>query len=123
MRSDRERLLDILEAIERINRYTAAGRAVFDKNELVQNWVVSHIQHIGEACWGLSQKLKSRHPEVPWGDIVGMRHVLVHNYFEIDLDAVALVLEKDLPVLKPQIEAMLAELGPAEPPASSAGKE
>ncbi|MCY3021360.1 MAG: DUF86 domain-containing protein [Planctomycetota bacterium] len=121
MRSDRERLLDILEAaIKRIRRYTAEGRAAFDRDELVQNWVVSHIQRIGEACWGLSQDLKSRHPEVPWGDIVGMRHILVHNYFEVDLDAVAAVLEKDLPILKPRIEAILTELGPAELPAKPA---
>jgi uncharacterized protein with HEPN domain len=114
MRSDRERLLDILEAIERINRYAAGGRAALDRNELIQNWVVNHIQRIGEASRALSPQLKARHPEVPWDDIIGMRHVLVHAYFEIDLDAVERVLENDLPVLKLQVEAILAELGPAK---------
>ena len=121
MRSDRERLRDILEAIARINKYVAAGRTSFDANELVQNWVVSHIQQIGEACWGLSQRLKAKHPEVPWDEIVGMRHVLVHNYFEIDLGAVSVVLDKDLPVLKPQIEAILAELDTPNLPTKPAG--
>ena len=115
MRSDRERLLDILEAIKRIRRHATEGRAAVEKNELVQNWVVSHIQHIGEACYGMSQQLKSKHPEVPWNEIVGMRHILVHAYFEIDMEVVMAVLEKDLPRLKPQIEEILAQLPPECP--------
>jgi uncharacterized protein with HEPN domain len=112
MRSDKERLLDILEAIERIYRYAPNGRASLENNELVQNWVVSHIQHIGEACYGISQKLRASHTEVPWNEIIGMRHILVHNYFEIDMDVVAAVLEKDLPLLKPQIEAIIKKVSP-----------
>ncbi len=49
MRDDRERLLDILEAIERIEKYTARGRSVFDEDELIQTWVLHHLQIIGEA--------------------------------------------------------------------------
>lgn len=111
MRSDRERLLDVLEAVEKINKYAANGRADLINNELVQNWVVSHIQHIGEACSKVSPGLQARHPEVPWSKIIGMRHVLVHNYFEIDLEIVAQVIEVDLPALQPRIEAILKELG------------
>lgn len=92
MRDDRERLLDIREAIERVERYTTAGRATFDQSELVQNWVVHHLQVIGEACRSLSSELRDRHPEVPWSQIVGMRHIHVHNYFEIDTDLVHLLL-------------------------------
>lgn len=43
MRDDGERLLDILEAIERIEKYTNRGRAVFDENELIQTWVLHHL--------------------------------------------------------------------------------
>jgi len=110
MRDDRERLRDILEAIERIERYTGVRTEAFENNELIQNWVVSHIQIIGEASNHLSQKLCTEHPEVPWSSIIGMRHVLVHSYFDIDLDAVRQVVERDLPILKPQIEAILEEL-------------
>ena len=49
MRSDRERLLDVIEAIERIEKYTAQGREAFERDELVQTWVVHHLQIIGEA--------------------------------------------------------------------------
>jgi uncharacterized protein with HEPN domain len=50
MRDDRERLRDILEAIERIERYTSKGREEFMQDELIQTWVVHHIQIIGEAA-------------------------------------------------------------------------
>ncbi len=44
MRDDRERLLDILEAIERIERYASRGREEFERDELLQTWIVHHIQ-------------------------------------------------------------------------------
>ncbi len=50
MRDDRERLLDLLEAIERIEKYTTAGRSVLEHDELIQTWVVYHLQIIGEAA-------------------------------------------------------------------------
>jgi uncharacterized protein with HEPN domain len=110
MRDDRARLLDILETIERIDRYTGSRTEAFENNELIQNWVASHIQIIGEASNHLSSKLWMDHPEVPWSTIIGMRHVLVHSYFEIDLDAVKQVLERDLPILKSQIEGILRDM-------------
>ena len=100
MRSDEERLRDISEAIERIERYTKAGRSTFDRDELIQSWVVHHLQIIGEASRRLSQDWKASHPEVPWHAIVGMRHILVHSYFEIDLDAVWSTVENNLLQLK-----------------------
>jgi hypothetical protein len=48
MRSERERLLDILEAIERIEKYAAEGKAAFEADELIQNWMVNHISVIGD---------------------------------------------------------------------------
>jgi uncharacterized protein with HEPN domain len=110
MRDPRERLLDILEAIERIERYASRGKAAFDHDELIQVWMVSHIQVIGEASNALPQEFQMQYPEIPWRNIVGMRHILVHNYFEVDLDVVWATLERDIPPLKQAVEAMLAEL-------------
>ena len=82
----------------------------FDTDELIQNWVTSHIQVIGEAANHVTEGLRSLHPEVPWPKIIGMRHILVHSYFEIDLEAVRGVVTRDLSSLKTQISAILAEL-------------
>lgn len=109
MRSNRERLLDINEAIARIVRQTTGGRAEFDADELIQTWVVHHLQIIGEACRALSAEFKDRHPEVPWDKIVGMRHILVHRYFGIDRERVWGVVGTDLPILKEQVELFLKD--------------
>lgn len=103
MRSDRERFLDILEAIEKIERYAPRGRQAFEADEMFQVWVVRHLQIIGEAASRISIDTQSRFPEIPWGKMVGMRHVLVHGYFDIDLDIVWSVIENDLFPLKEKI--------------------
>jgi uncharacterized protein with HEPN domain len=99
-----------LEAISRIERHTIGQMDAFDTDELIQNWVTSHIQVIGEAANHVTEGLRSRHPEVPWPKIIGMRHILVHSYFEMDLEAVRGVVTRDLSSLKTQISAILAEL-------------
>jgi uncharacterized protein with HEPN domain len=106
VRDDRERLLDIQEAIGRIERYTARGQAAFAADELIQTWVVHHIQIIGEAVRGLSTDFRTRHPEVPWVQIVGMRNVLVHAYFGINLARVWSVVERDVPPFKQQVNQL-----------------
>lgn len=104
MRSDRERFVDILESIEKIERYIPRGRQVFETDELLQVWVVRHLQIIGEAASRVSIETQNRFPQIPWGKMIGMRHVLVHGYFEIDLDIVWSVLENDLVPLKEQVQ-------------------
>jgi uncharacterized protein with HEPN domain len=110
VRGDSDRLLDILEAIERIQRHTTAGRAAFEHNELIQVWVVQHLQIIGEAAGRLSNDLRVRHPEIPWRSIIGMRNVLVHGYFEVDLDLVWSVVEYELDKLKIATESAIARI-------------
>lgn len=112
MRSERERerLLDILEAIERIEKYAAEGRSAFEADELIQNWMVNHISVIGEACRSLSPEFQAHHANVPWADIIGMRNILVHHYFGIDEAAVWSVVERDIPELKFNIETILKTL-------------
>ncbi len=109
MRNDRERLSDILEAIERIDRYSAQGRFAFDEDELIQTWVLHHLQIIGEAVRALSPATTSDLHEIEWQKIVGMRNILVHNYFSIDTEIVWAVIENDLQALKSQIKEFLKE--------------
>lgn len=110
MRSDREKLLDILEAIDRIERYAVQGRQAFEQNELIQTWFTQNLQVIGEAARALSSEIRNQHPEVPWVKIIGMRNVLTHNYFEIDFDIVWAVVEEELPALKQAVENIMRSL-------------
>lgn len=121
MRSDPDRVQDILEAIERVERHTAAGRAAFDSDELIQVWVVRHLQIIGEAANRLSEDARDRQPDIPWRKIIGMRHVLVHGYFEVGLDLVWsglvwFVVEHELATLRNAIALMASESDPESGP-------
>jgi uncharacterized protein with HEPN domain len=107
LRSDRERLLDILEAVERIEVQAARGHATFVDDELAQTAVVRWVEIIGEAARGLTDELRQAHPEVPWRQIVAMRNVLIHGYFDIDVDLVWSVAQNDLPKLGAQIRAIV----------------
>lgn len=100
MRDARERLRDILEAIEHIERYAAKGRGAFEADELIQNWFVRHLQIIGEAARGIPEEVAKQASDVPWKDIIGMCHILVHDYFGINTSIVWGVIEPTCPFSK-----------------------
>ena len=115
MRDPKERLRDILDAIACIERYASHGRAAFDREELIQVWVLHHLQIIGEAAAQLGRDFRAAYPEVPWPKIVAMRNVLVHEYFGIDLNELWNVAQRDLSPIQKSLEQLLAELEQQEP--------
>jgi len=113
LRRDLDRLRDALEAIDRIQEHATAGRTAFDNEPLVQVWMVHHLGIVGEACRGLSAELRDGHPEVPWSAIIGMRKILVHDYFGLNLEEVWAAVERDVPLLRRQILDILTAAGEA----------
>ncbi|MDX2212498.1 MAG: HepT-like ribonuclease domain-containing protein [Oculatellaceae cyanobacterium bins.114] len=109
MRSDKERLQDILEAIAQVERYATPGRDRFNQDELVQIWIVHHLQIIGEASSKLSKVFTDQHPEIPWAAVVEFRNILVHEYFRVDLEIVWRIVEHDLPDLKSRVQAFVQQ--------------
>jgi uncharacterized protein with HEPN domain len=110
MRDDTERVRDIQEAIARIEKYSVRGRQVFNEDELIQTWIMQHLQIIGEASNSMSETFKSQHPEIPWQDITDFRNVLVHEYFRIDIDIVWSIVQQELPNLKANIDHILQDM-------------
>ena len=110
MRDPMERLRDMLDAIAAIERYLGRGRAAFEQDELLQGWFVRNLQIIGEAARALPQEVRDLAPEITWPAIIGMRNVLVHGYFDIDTGIVWEAASRDLPTLKPRLEALLKRL-------------
>lgn len=108
MRSDRVYLHDMLDAIRDIARHRPAERTQFDADELTQVWMVNRLQILGEASRRLSDEFRARHPEIPWRAIIGMRHHLVHGYFDIDLDIVWVAISEEVPRLAQQIATAIA---------------
>jgi uncharacterized protein with HEPN domain len=109
VRLDPERLLDIVEAIEAIERYVPQGKADFDANELVRVWCLRHIAIIGEAAANISSKTRDRAPTVPWKQIIGS-NTLVHAYFDVDWNEVWNVIERDLQPLKTGVQRLLEQI-------------
>jgi uncharacterized protein with HEPN domain len=109
VRDDRERLRDVLEAIERIEKYAVRGQQALASEDLLQTWVVHHLMIIGEACRALSPDFRTKHPAEVWVLAAGLRNVIVHEYFGIDVEVVWNVIEHDLPALKKRVWEILAQ--------------
>jgi uncharacterized protein with HEPN domain len=110
-RTDVVYLQDILDAIERIEKYVVdVSFEEFSRHHLLQDGVVLRLEMIGEACNGLSDHFQDAHPEIPWGQIVGMRNRLAHGYFDINLRVVWDAATVDLPLLKTQVRKWRDEL-------------
>ncbi len=103
MRSDADRLSDILDAAHKIKSRITCDTEEFQHDEMLQVWAIHHLRVIGEAARGVSQSLKDSHPEVPWAQIIALRNILVHEYFGLNLQQVWTMLTKDLPRLEEQI--------------------
>jgi uncharacterized protein with HEPN domain len=103
-------LAHILECILKIERFTQVGRAVFLKDELVQDAVLRNFEVIGEAAKRLDDTYRADHPQIPWRAIAGLRDVLIHQYEGANLQQVWNIVEKDLPGLKNSIKGLLPPL-------------
>lgn len=74
---------------------------------MLQTWFLRHLQIVGQAATAVPEDVRSLAPEIPWRQIIGMRNVLVHGYFEVDTDLLWDAVTRDLPILKPAIERLL----------------
>lgn len=102
------RVQDILESIQKILRYTdGMSQEEFDRDERTFDAVVRNFLIIGEAANFIPEEIEETHPDVPWGQMRGMRNVLVHVYFGIDSDIIWQTIREDLRPLVPQLKAIL----------------
>ncbi len=107
MRNDRERMRDIQEAINKIEKYAIRGRGEFFANELIQSWILLQLQITGEAARSMNYHTHDQYSEINWRDIVDFRNLLVHEYFRVDLQLIWQISEQELPILKQQINSIL----------------
>ncbi|OGA99804.1 MAG: hypothetical protein A3E25_00980 [Burkholderiales bacterium RIFCSPHIGHO2_12_FULL_69_20] len=108
--ADRVLLAHMRECLDRIREYTNADRARFDTSRLVQDAVIRNLQTLAESSQRLSSEIKGTEPQTPWRELAGFRNVIVHGYLGVDLGAVWLVVEKDLPPLAEAVNRMTTRL-------------
>lgn len=111
MKDDKLYLIHIGECIDRIAEYTIAGKDQFFKDMKTQDAVIRNLQTLGDSVKRVSEVTKEHHPEIEWKRIAGFRDVFVHDYLGVNLNRVWEVVEKFLPILKRNIEALKKELG------------
>ena len=110
---DDARLLDMLLAAKELAHFTnGVTFEAFEHNRLLQHGAVRLIEIIGEAARSISSDFKAAHPEIPWQGIVGIRNILIHEYFRVAPDKVWEVIEKDLPALIALIEPLVPPENP-----------
>jgi uncharacterized protein with HEPN domain len=108
MRRDQQRLNDILEALDWIAKaITGRTEAEFIVDETLCYAVAQRLTIIGEAVARLTPEITARHNSVPWPDIVGLRNILVHEYFGIYWPLVWQTAVDHAPVLRVQVAAIL----------------
>ena len=108
MRRDAAYLLDILIAARDAQSFVSGLTwEQFEGSRLHQNAVIKAIEIIGEAAGRVSNETRATYTEIPWPEIIGMRHRLVHGYFEVDLRKVWDTVQNDLPPLIASIEPLI----------------
>ena len=105
-RSDRILLSHIRECLERIEEYTCGQADRFLSSTLVQDAVLRNLQTLAESTQRLSTNIKATEPTIPWRRIAGFRNILAHDYLGLDLEAIRIVIERDLPVLGAAVDRM-----------------
>ena len=102
---------DILESIERIEEYTKEyDFKSFTQDRKTVDAVLRNLEIIGEAAKHIPEDIRMQHPEIPWKRVIGLRNVVIHHYFGVDLSIVWVIIKKQLPELKKAVISLLGEL-------------
>ncbi len=108
-RTWRVRIEDILEAMDNISLYVAGlDYQAFRVDRKTVNAVERNLEIIGEAAAYLPDEILSRWREVPWQRMRGLRNLLAHEYFGVDVSILWQTIQEDLPALKPLLQEILA---------------
>lgn len=95
-----------------VSKSEGLSREAYDADENLRLALIHLIQVIGEAARQVSSEFSDGHPDIPWADIIGMRHKVVHDYLGVDEDIVWQVVTHDLPKLVAALDPFVSPTPP-----------
>lgn len=105
---DHERLLHMVEAIDNIFEFVnGKSFEVYKKDKILRFAIIKNLEIIGEAAYLLTKDFKNNYDSIEWRDIIGMRHILVHGYYQIKDEIVWATIETELKPLRVNILKIL----------------
>ena len=111
MRRNELYIADIINAMEKIFEYTEGmTKQEFKKNELVKDAVLRNIEIIGEAANKLSEEIYNNYKNVPWRRMIGLRNIVIHEYFGVDLNIIWKIITVNLPETRPEIKKIKEDI-------------
>lgn len=100
MRDDDARVVDILETRDQLIEHVGEHEERFRSDPVLQAAAQRWLEILGEAASHLSDEFRASHPDVAWRDLIGMRTILAHGYFHVDLDVVWVAVRREVPHLR-----------------------
>ena len=101
---------DILQSIEKIKAYTEnVSEEKFSSDSKTQDAVMRRLEVIGEATKNIPDSFRAQYYDIDWKRIAGMRDILIHAYFGVNVERLWVVLQRELPILEHQIREILKE--------------
>jgi uncharacterized protein with HEPN domain len=111
LRNWQYRLEDINEALDLINEYVQGMDFLsWAEDRKTIDAVIRNLEIIGEAANHIPDSIQAKFAKIPWGHMKGMRNILIHEYFGVDIEVLWKTINDDLPRLKIQIQALLSEI-------------
>lgn len=108
---DKERLNHMIEAIDNIFEFVD-GKSfdVYKQDKILRFAVIKNLEIVGEAAYLLTKDFKAKHDTIEWADMIGMRHILVHGYYQIRDEIIWATIETELKPLREGIASLLINI-------------
>jgi uncharacterized protein with HEPN domain len=104
---DKERIGHMIEAIDNIFEFiNGKSFELYRDDKILRFAIIKNLEIIGEAAYLLTKDFKSKHNSVAWNDMIGMRHILVHGYYQIKDEIIWATIETELRPLREQLNKL-----------------